>query len=386
MRPRSSDSTPRLASDHGPARTRRPVLRLLGAAVLLTLVGPAGASLATPLTIDLGTARDRLGELHAAFEIRVESYDAARVRLESARAGVARKQLLIARLSARIGERRVKAVGLAEELYKGGLTGPLEAVLSAGSLTSAGANLEYLKSSQAVQRRVFTGLEADRAALGGRAKALARARDRALVAEARLAGLEAAVKRRLATQRDAVTTLERRVAAQKRRQRERLAVQRALAAAEQRVLERAAARALERAERAPGPGVSKNLDLPAGSTLAAGPEALIAVRSALEQVGNPYVWAAAGPDAFDCSGLTSYAWGRAGLSLPHSSEMQYTATRRVAASEWQPGDLLFYGSPIHHVTMYIGGGRMVEAPYTGASVRVVPARTSDYVGAGRPGV
>jgi cell wall-associated NlpC family hydrolase len=67
--------------------------------------------------------------------------------------------------------------------------------------------------------------------------------------------------------------------------------------------------------------------------------------------------------------------------------MQYSETRRVSSADLQPGDLLFYGSPIHHVAMYIGGGQLVEAPYTGALVRVTSTGgRSDYVGAGRPGV
>ena len=66
--------------------------------------------------------------------------------------------------------------------------------------------------------------------------------------------------------------------------------------------------------------------------------------------------------------------------------MQYGVIKHVSSSDLQPGDLLFFGSPIHHVAMYVGGGRMVEAPYRGAFVRVVPAARSDFVGAGRPGV
>ena len=81
-----------------------------------------------------------------------------------------------------------------------------------------------------------------------------------------------------------------------------------------------------------------------------------------------------------------YAWAQAGVSLPHSSAGQYSVTQRVSSGAWQPGDLLFYGSPIHHVAMYIGGGQIVEAPYTGTTVRVASAMRSDYVGAGRPGV
>ncbi len=111
----------------------------------------------------------------------------------------------------------------------------------------------------------------------------------------------------------------------------------------------------------------------------------MAVQAALAQVGDPYSWGASGPDAFDCSGLTMYAWAQAGVSLPHSSASQYSVTQRVSSGDWQPGDLLFYGSPIHHVAMYVGNGQMVEAPHTGLNVRYAGAFRSDLIGAGRPG-
>jgi cell wall-associated NlpC family hydrolase len=79
-----------------------------------------------------------------------------------------------------------------------------------------------------------------------------------------------------------------------------------------------------------------------------------------------------------------WAWAHGGVGLPHSSASQYGATARVDRGDLEPGDLLFFGSPIHHVAMYIGNGQMVEAPYSGASVRVTAAFRSDYVGAGRP--
>jgi cell wall-associated NlpC family hydrolase len=77
--------------------------------------------------------------------------------------------------------------------------------------------------------------------------------------------------------------------------------------------------------------------------------------------------------------------GGGGVSLPHSSSMQYSATTRVPTSALQPGDLLFYDSPIHHVSMYLDGSRMVEALYTGMSVRA-PSEVfrSHLMGAGRP--
>jgi peptidoglycan DL-endopeptidase CwlO len=112
----------------------------------------------------------------------------------------------------------------------------------------------------------------------------------------------------------------------------------------------------------------------------------LAVQVALAQVGKAYVWGAAGAETFDCSGLTGYAWRKAGKNLPRVSRAQYSATRRVSRSELQPGDLLFFarpGRPIHHVGMYIGNGQMVEAPHRRARVRVRSAFRRDYLGAGR---
>ena len=96
-----------------------------------------------------------------------------------------------------------------------------------------------------------------------------------------------------------------------------------------------------------------------------------AVDTALAQVGDPYVWGAGGPNAFDCSGLTQYAYAAAGITLPHSSRMQATMGSAVSRSELQPGDLIFYFSPVSHVAMYIGNGQMVHASTSGQPVKVV---------------
>ena len=97
------------------------------------------------------------------------------------------------------------------------------------------------------------------------------------------------------------------------------------------------------------------------------------------------MWAAAGPSAFDCSGLTMWAWAQAGVSLPHSSSMQYGSGSKVSASSLQPGDLVFYGSPIHHVALYVGGGQVIHAPQTGDVVRYASVNMMPPSGATRPG-
>ena len=99
--------------------------------------------------------------------------------------------------------------------------------------------------------------------------------------------------------------------------------------------------------------------------------AQVAVDTALAQLGDPYIWAAAGPDAFDCSGLTQFAYAAAGISLPHSSNMQSTMGTYVAKADLQPGDLVFFYTPVSHVGMYIGNGQMVHAPTTGSVVKIV---------------
>jgi cell wall-associated NlpC family hydrolase len=96
-----------------------------------------------------------------------------------------------------------------------------------------------------------------------------------------------------------------------------------------------------------------------------------AVDTALAQVGDAYVWGAGGPNAFDCSGLTQYAYSAAGVSLPHSSRSQAQMGAPVAVGDLQPGDLLFYYSPTSHVAMYIGNGQMVHASTSGKPVMVV---------------
>lgn len=94
------------------------------------------------------------------------------------------------------------------------------------------------------------------------------------------------------------------------------------------------------------------------------------VDTALAQVGDPYRWGADGPGAFDCSGLTLFAWRAAGVDLPHNSRAQARATRGVPRGQMVPGDLVFYGDPIHHVAVYIGDGKVVDSPRSGYDVKV----------------
>ncbi len=106
------------------------------------------------------------------------------------------------------------------------------------------------------------------------------------------------------------------------------------------------------------------------------------------QMGEPYVWGAEGPGSWDCSGLTMKAWQQAGVYLSHYTGFQWAETRHLPLSARQPGDLIFYGvsgAASHHVALYIGGDLMIEAPHTGANVRVSSIWRPDIImEVGRP--
>ena len=121
-----------------------------------------------------------------------------------------------------------------------------------------------------------------------------------------------------------------------------------------------------------------NINLPTANT--AGAQAL---RYAMTRRGDPYVWGAAGPSTFDCSGLVMWAYAQVGISLPHSTVSQYNMGAHISRSQLQPGDLVFFYSGIDHVGMYLGGGLMVDAPSSGQVVQVQPVMWNVFVGAVR---
>jgi peptidoglycan DL-endopeptidase CwlO len=358
---------------------RSRIRRMLLAAGMTACLAASGlsASNAAPSRSDVDEAEDRLLELEREFELVVERYNLVRERLTAIQQRIGRLQVEVEAIERRMASKEDAAVEVAVELYKSGTIGTLEAVLSSDSVAEMESRLTYLSSSEKAQAKVFEALAADRTELEGKISELEEAETKAAEAKRQLEELRTDIEAKVADQKDEIAELNE-------------AIERA--AARERAREEAARRAAleaqaDAAQAAAEPATSTSSPTPATPTAhASNPSAQVAVDAALSQVGKPYQWGAAGPDSYDCSGLTMWAWAQAGVSLPHNSSMQYAATARVAQSELQPGDLMFFGSPIHHVAMYIGGGQMVEAPYSGQSVRVVSSSRSDYVGAGRPGV
>ncbi|GAA1688726.1 C40 family peptidase [Streptomyces yatensis] len=125
----------------------------------------------------------------------------------------------------------------------------------------------------------------------------------------------------------------------------------------------------------------------AGADTIASPTAGRAARAvsyAYAALGKPYVWGAAGPHGYDCSGLTQAAWRAAGVALPRTTYTQINAGRRVTRDQLAPGDLVFFYSGVSHVGLYIGDGRIIHAPRPGAPVRVASVADMPFAGAARP--
>ncbi|MFI5684017.1 NlpC/P60 family protein [Streptomyces sp. NPDC051636] len=109
-----------------------------------------------------------------------------------------------------------------------------------------------------------------------------------------------------------------------------------------------------------------------------------AVRYAVRQLGKPYEWGAQGPKTYDCSGLTSEAWGHAGTAIPRTSQEQWDKLKHIPLGELRPGDLVVYFPEATHVALYLGDGMVVQAPRPGARVKVSPIAANPVLGAVRP--
>ena len=132
---------------------------------------------------------------------------------------------------------------------------------------------------------------------------------------------------------------------------------------------------------APPGGIPPGDMAPPGDLQGGGaPEAATVIQAALSRIGSPYTWGGSGPNAFDCSGLVMWSFQQAGISLPHSSQALAQGGQPVAQDQMQPGDLVTYYSDASHVAIYIGDGKMIDAPHTGAWVEVTNVWGGDFVG------
>ncbi len=369
---------------------------LVVATLLLLALLPATSGLAVPdrLTQQLEQARDRLAELDTQVSIAVEDANAAAVQLERLQAQQQETAGRVDALTAEVTELEDATAAFVRSMYMRGPRTNLAMALENDEVTEAGRDLAVMDRLSRQRQAQLERLAVSRTELDAARTELATQIDAAATRERELADRREHVEAMLADQKDEVASLvaeidriEAREAAEAARREREAAARRA--AAEQCRLGACRGRAGRRRagrRRRPEPEPAPPPPAPPAPPPGTRQGADQAVQAALSQVGKPYEYGAAGPNSYDCSGLTMWAWQHAGVSLPHSSRMQYAATTRISRDQLQAGDLVFYGSPIHHVAMYLDGTRVVEAPYTGANVRVREdgLLRSDIVGYGRP--
>jgi cell wall-associated NlpC family hydrolase len=383
----------------------------------------AVGSRVSQLQAQLTKASARADAADVALSSAAEDFDTARIQLADSQKAAQAAAEVAAQAGHRLDSAQQQVGQLAAQTYRsGGSLASLDVLLSpsgpddvlerASMMHVLGEQRQHTMQKMDAARVVATTLDTQAAAALARQTAAARKLELARAAAAQLA---ATARATLKTETAARNTLLVKLAAaqkttvtvERARQNGLAAAAAARRAAEQR---QAAARAASR-QRATAPsggsgggsggsggsGGGSSDPTPGGSSGGGGSSSgssssgQSAVSWARGKVGLPYQWGGAGPGSYDCSGLTMRAWAQAGVMMPHSSRAQYSQVDKISYSELRPGDLVFFATnpsnanTIHHVAMYIGGGQMIEAPYTGANVRIVSLRRDDSMPfAGRP--
>jgi cell wall-associated NlpC family hydrolase len=297
------------------------IVLITAVATLTVMLTPAGQAQADPTRRD---AEQKVAALSKQMEVTTEQYNDAREELKQSQARVKALEPRATQLRKELDAKQSKLSAFAASAYYGGRLGMFSSILDSGSPQAFLDQVAFLEQMSAEQRAELTDLVATKRGF-----------------DAAKAKVDAELVKQAANEK---TLRDKRSAINKD-----LAQWQSLSAKL---------------------GGRKNGAVPA---LYDGPTSgnVGAVLSfAYAQQGKPYEWAAAGPQTYDCSGFTMAAWARAGVSLPHSSRLQYESFPKVSLSSLQKGDLVFYGMPPHHVALYIGGGKVLHAPESGDVIRI----------------
>lgn len=318
------------------------LVTLAGAAALASVLLPVGLSSAVTqqpqpnLKELVAKARALSNQINSLSE----QYDGLRIQLTQARSQAAIAKRTYAQDASRLGDSRLAVGQLAAQSYmNGGLDTSLQMLTSsdASTLMDRAAIMQQLQQQNG--DRVSQLATAEAAALRARRTALQQTR-RVSRLVARMGAKKAVIQKKINVLNSATFT-------------------KAMAVFQQ-------------------TGQYPNIPIPTANTIGAQ-----ALRAALSVRGDPYVWGASGPSAFDCSGLVMWAYQQVGISLPHYTGAQFNMGVHVSQGQLQPGDLVFFYADIGHVGLYIGNGLMVDAPDFGQVVKVEPVMWDVFVGAVR---
>lgn len=324
-----------------------------------SLVGASALSTAAPSRQDVEAAKAKLDALDREISLLVEEYNREQIQLQAIR-----ERLETFRAEANAAQDEVRAAlealtdrAIAAYQQAGS---EIEALLGSGSYAEFSDRLEFMDQLAQADRDLATRAHTAQQRATWAAERMAEAAQQQSAVLERLRDKEAQIRRSADEAKRIYESLDREY-------RDYQAEQRAAAQAAQ------------------APLVTGISPPPGGPPPAPNPNAQAAINAAYSVIGTPYVWGASNPDiGFDCSGLTMWAWAHAGVALPHSSQMQYSSLPTVARDDIQPGDLVFFYSPISHVGLYIGGSQMIDANHPGDVVNIRPVNWDNFVGAARP--
>ena len=326
-----------------PAAWRRTALAS-AVAVLATAVAPAAASYAASSQAQpqpsLASLVAQAKGLARQIEVLSNSYDGLQIQLTEARAEAKTAQITFRQDAARLAGGQAAIGQLAAESYmNGGMATPLQVLTSTdtGSMLSRVAIMQQLQLENGDRVTALSTAEA----------AAQRAHDTAVQQAKRVATLSASMAKQKQVIQGKVNTLN----------------------------SAAFAKAMSIFQQT---GNYPTINLPTANTV--GGQAL---QAALTRRGDPYVWGAAGPSTFDCSGLVKWAYAQVGINLPHYTVSQWNMGEHISKSQLEPGDLVFFFPTIEHVGIYVGDGLMLDAPQTGQVVQIQPVFWSEFVGAVR---
>lgn len=350
-------------TDEGGIDLRSPK-RAIAALIALTLALSCvpTAAFASPVTDKLARARviqAQIAVLDTKAEAATEDYDVAKIAYDSVHAKVVKVQSDLKRIDSQTTVLQTSLDARADSMYRSGPLGILDVLLGTSSFEDFAATWDFLTEQNKQESENV-----------GKLKSL---RVERVAAESELKVVQASAK----TEYDTMAARRSDILAADNKAKSLLkGVESQIAQLQ--AADRARRNADARASGGGGGGTGWNWGNPARAPRSG------VVGIALKYLGRPYVWAASGPRYFDCSGFTMFVYAQVGVHLPHSSRAQINSGARVSQANLQPGDLLFFYSPIHHVAIYIGGGKMIHAPHTGDVVSIDPVDWGSFSGACRP--
>jgi len=338
-------------------------------AILLLLNLPSFAlgepNTKTQKTNEAKKIKNQIEQIDQELDEAVEQYNQANCELGEIRSELQTTAQKIAKAEQDLGNQKSVLGKRIRNIYKHGDVPFVETILSTKSFEEFLCTLSHLQDIACEDARIVNDIENLKKEVETKRQVLAEQEKSQQAVCGQLATKKSEINKKLSEREGALSGVEAEIAAITRE--------------EQAESEKLRARA--EADRAKSPQVSRG-----GGHLPAPKSGVVGI--AMQQLGKPYRWGAAGPDAFDCSGLVMYCYARVGVSLPHSAAAQYGCGARVSRDQLQPGDLVFFtkGNGISHVGMYVGGDSYIHAPHTGDVVKIssLSARGSGYVGGVRP--